>query len=77
MNSGLGINIACSGDSPCAFEAGNEFGFGPTDQFEIAVVKVRGETLLLGISADTRVWDAARPALEAFLQSVTFPAAGS
>ncbi len=75
-NAGHGINIACSADVPCDFENGNEFGFGDTDQFEIAIVKVRGETLMLGISAPTADWDAEGPALEAILQSITFPPAG-
>ena len=70
------VNLS-AGATICAFEASDEFGFGNNDQFEIAIVKVRGETLMLAISAPTANWDAARPALEAFLRSITFPPAGS
>ena len=75
VNRGNAINIACAGDRACAFENGDEFGMGATDHFEFVVVVVRGQTLLLGITAaaDVGAWTTNRAGLEAVLSSIRFP----
>ena len=79
LNKGNAINIACAADRACAFENGDEFGLGSTDHFEFVVVVVRGQTLLLGITAASDAaaggaWAASHAALEAILGSIRFPA---
>jgi len=81
LNAGGDYNVACGNTIPssCVADANNggidAIGFGGNQPFELLVLPVRGQTLLIGLTASTADWAAARPQLEAFLAGFAFPAA--
>jgi hypothetical protein len=44
-----------------------------TTIFQLVVVSVRGQTLLVDMTANEAAWNAVRPHLEAFLTGFQFP----
>jgi hypothetical protein len=81
LNGGGDYNLACGNTIPssCVADANNggidAVGFGGNQPFELIVLPVRGQTLLIGLTASAADWPTARPQLEAFIAGMTFPAA--
>jgi hypothetical protein len=73
VNRGNAINIACFAGSNCYPETGTGLGFAADNHFQLVVVSVRGQTLLVDMTANVAAWDAVRPHLEAFLTGFAFP----
>lgn len=55
---------------------GDLTGLSPRDHFELVVLEVRGQQLLIGLSAPAQSWTGVEPQLRALLASLTFPATG-
>jgi hypothetical protein len=73
-NRGYAINIACFAGPACAPDSPYGLGFAFDNHFQLVVVSVRGQTLLVDMTANATAWDAVRPHLEAFLTGFEFPA---
>ena len=73
VNRGNALNIACFAGPVCDTEGTYGLGFAYDNHFQLVVVSVRGQTLLVDMTADAASWDAARPHLGAFLTSFVFP----
>jgi hypothetical protein len=73
VNRGNAINIACFAGPACDLETSYGLGFAYDNHFQLVVVSVRGQTLLIDMTANAAFWDAARPHLEAFLTGFAFP----
>jgi hypothetical protein len=73
-NRGYAINIACFAGPACDPESPYGLGFAFDNHFQLVVVSVRGQTLLVDMTANEAAWTAVRPHLEAFLAGFQFPA---
>jgi len=73
VNGGNAINIACFAGPPCTPDSSFGLGFAADNHFQLVVVSVRGQTLLVDMTANVAAWDAVRPHLEAFLTGFAFP----
>jgi hypothetical protein len=77
LNVGDAINIACAeGASASDLAAGNAFclGFLGGSHFQLVLLSVRGQTVMIDLFATASNWTAAQPGLEAFLAGLKFPA---
>jgi hypothetical protein len=72
-NRGYAINIACFAGPACAPDSPYGLGFAFDNHFQLVVVSVRGQTLLVDMTANVANWDAVRPHLETFLTGFQFP----
>jgi hypothetical protein len=73
VNRGNAINIACFEGAVCDPDAGTGLGFAADNHFQLVVLSVRDQILLIDMTADAAAWDAVRPRLEAFLRGFAFP----
>jgi len=73
VNSGGNIDMLCT-VGPCGFEFGNELAVTPGRHFEIMVVDVRGQTLVIRIDSPEATWTSGHHELDDFLSTITFPA---
>jgi hypothetical protein len=73
-NGGNAINIACFAGPACDEDSSYGLGFAYDNHFQLVVVSVRGQTLLVDMTANAATWDAVRPRLDAFLTGFRFPA---
>jgi hypothetical protein len=72
-NGGNAINIACFAGPACDPDSSYGLGFAADNHFQLVVVSVRGQTLLIDMTANAAAWDAVRPHLVAFLKGFAFP----
>jgi hypothetical protein len=72
-NRDYAINIACFAGPACAPDSPYGLGFAFDNHFQLVVVSVRGQTLLVDMTANEAAWNAVRPHLEAFLTGFQFP----
>jgi hypothetical protein len=73
LNGGGAVNLICSADTTCDYDAGNELGFSPDSHFEIIVVDVRGQTVVIEMDTHAATWARDRHFLDDMLASLTFP----
>jgi hypothetical protein len=73
VNGGNAINIACFAGSACNPDTSTGLGFAADNHFQLVVVSVRGQTLLIDMTAGAATWDTVHPRLEAFLTGFAFP----
>lgn len=73
VNGGNAINIACFEGSACYPDTSTGLGFAADNHFQLVVVRVRGQTLLIDMTADAAVWNTVKPHLAAFLAGFAFP----
>jgi hypothetical protein len=72
-NTGGAINIICSADSPCQQETGNEIGVGPGRAFEIIVISVQGQTVVIAADGMSPAWSVDAKSIDPFLAGLSFP----
>jgi hypothetical protein len=73
VNTGGNITLLCT-VGECGFDSGNELAVAPDQHFEILVVDVRGQTVVIRMNAPASSWASSRHVLDDFLATITFPA---
>jgi len=72
-NGGGAINIACP-KAVCAFEDGGSLGVDPDSHFEIVVVDVDGQPVIIAVGTRAAPWSEVASNYDAFIRSFEFPA---
>jgi hypothetical protein len=67
------INLLCSADASCTWDAADQFAVRPGQHFRIVVLPFEGSPLVIEVSADAQAWDRVGQSLQSLLQSLAFP----
>jgi hypothetical protein len=72
VNATGNVNLLCT-LGPCGFELGNELGVAPLRHFEIAVVDVRGQIVVIRIDSPGSTWLPGGREFDDLLPTIVFP----
>ena len=72
VNSDGNVSLLCA-VGPCDFNFGSDLGVALGSHFEIMVVDVRGQTVVIRIDSPESTWASGRHELDDFLSTLTFP----
>jgi hypothetical protein len=73
VNGANALNIACFAGPECSPDSSFGLGFAADNHFQLVVVRVRGQTLLIDMTANSAAWNTVHPRLAAFLAGFAFP----
>jgi len=76
VNGSNALNIACFAGPECTPDTSFGLGFAADNHFQLVVVSVRGQTLLVDMTSNAAAWNAVHPHLAAFLAGFAFPLPG-
>jgi hypothetical protein len=77
-NSGGAINLICPAETqPCLSDQGGALGVGAGRPFELIVLSVRGEFVVIGMDGGSPTWAADAAVLDPVLAGLSFPGASN